>query len=159
MNVEERLDELERQVADLRAKLLGVAEYCTRVLDQAPRRRAPGPDTEALGLSDCFTGTRPVAYSLLGERHEVTNFKAILLGVCDALYERHRAEFQRALSLSGFSRDPGNLGRTGAPHEIAHSGVHVATNRSANDLMAKCRELLELFGHSAGDIEVEVRAR
>ena len=126
-----------------------------RVLIQGTPQRG----IAVLGLLDDFTHRAPVAYSFLDKRHEVTKFKEILLALCTTLHERHGADFHKVLRLSGFSRNSLALGKTSNARQIARSGIYVATNRSAKDLMTKCRELLGLFGHRVSDFKVEVRAR
>jgi len=157
MTTQERLERLEREVADLRDRLLGVAEYCARVLGRKPEPPPPEPVGRKKRLSDDFTHTKPISYCFLGQQHRVSAFKDILLGLCDTLHDEHGADFERVLGLRGFSRNPRDLGKTSNPRETARSGIHVATNRSANDLMAQCRKVLDLFGHSEDEVTVEVR--
>jgi len=126
---------------------------------RVPSQRPPHRGTKVLGLLDNFKHKKPVAYSFLNEQHEVSAFKEVLLGICEAVHDRHRANFQKVLSLSGFSQKPRDLGSTSDPREVGRSGIYVATNLSANDSMAKCHKLLDLFGHSASEVDVEVRAR
>lgn len=136
----------------------GVWEISDRGREAHRKEEAGGGSApNVLDLLGNFTHRKPVAYSFLNQRHQVSTFKDILLGLCGTLHEQHAADFRKVLDLSGFSRNPRDLGKTSAARQIGRSGMYVATNRSANDLMAKCREVLGLCGHSASDVEVEVR--
>jgi len=162
MTTEERLAKVERELGALRMTLLRVAELLNSQykLSKPKRPQArPQANRKEVGLTDNWTFEKPVAYSFHRQREEVRTWKAVLMGVCGTLADVHGADFERVLSLRGFSRDPRNLGKKSDPREIADSGIYVATNLSANDLRDRCREVLGKFGHSASELKVELRGQ
>jgi len=158
MTTEERMAKVERELAELRAKLLGVAKQwvtdLSQVADEDTRVELTGG--REVSLLDNWTFKKPVAYFFLGKRYEVRAWKAVLLGVCGTLADVRRADFARVLSLRGFSRNRTSMRD---PREIAGSGIYVATNLSANDLRDRCREVLGKFGYSVSELKVELRDR
>lgn len=104
-----------------------------------------------------YTYKRPHAY-IFRERYPVSKFKDILMGLCHRLYQVHGTDFDQVLQLRGprgatyFSR---NLGSMRSPQEIPGSGIYAETNLNANDIMTRCGELLELFGYSPDQLQVE----
>ena len=107
--------------------------------------------------TDTITYTKPEAFTFRGNRHEVSTWKEVLIGVATALYDLHREEFERVLSLHGtkrayFSRDER---RMKFPREVSGSGIFVETNLNAKLIADICSDLLRLFGYSAEDLNIE----
>jgi len=106
-----------------------------------------------------WTHKKPSAYRFAGQRREVHSFTKLLLDFCGLLYERHPSDFDRVLSLRigrakcHFSRERNAL-RMGEP--VKNSGIYVNTNLSGEDKRALCNGLLELFGYSHDDLQVEL---
>ena len=105
-------------------------------------------------------GKKPAAYVLWGNRHEVRTWKQILIGVAEGLYQRHGPQFDRILELRGrkhpyASRHKEDFRFASAP--VADSGLHIDAHMSAVQIRRRSRELLEHFGHSPDDLEIETR--
>jgi len=122
----------------------------------SPHKRVPLEPGETI-----FTYKRPSSYTLRGKRYSVSTFKEILIGLCEALHQLHRADFERVLVLRGRKRDyfSREFGRMTSPQEIPGSSIYVETNLSANSIMQRCNELLDLFGHARDELRVELQDR
>lgn len=99
---------------------------------------------------------RPTGFRLWGERQEVATHRAVLMGVVQALYERHSGEFHKALELRGrklpwISANRKEFRVAGA---IKGSPYFVELNLSAKAIQLRCSQLLELFGHGSKDLEI-----
>ena len=141
-------------LAEYLAKQLGTETIITQ-----PSTRKSGPKKIPINLRAGYTGKSPIAYKLEGERFSVRTFKDILLGLCDTLYKKHEKDFERVFVLKGrrrehFSRDYKNMIY---PKEIADSGIYIETNLSANSVMQRCYQLLELFGYHKNVLDIEFR--
>ena len=99
---------------------------------------------------------RPAGFRLWGKRHGATSHRAVLVGVANALFEKHGGEFRKALELRGrklpwISADRKELrdasGIKGSPYFI---DVHL----SAKSIEQRCSRLLGMFGHSSKDLEI-----
>jgi len=106
------------------------------------KRRPPGPS--------------PTGFRLWGGRHDATTHRAVLLGVAQALYERHSSEFHKALELRGrklpwVSEDPKELR---AAIGIKGSSYFMDVHLSAKAIEQRCNRLLAVFGHSSEDLEI-----
>lgn len=112
------------------------------------------------GTGASFTNTRPSAYTFLGERHAVSTYKEILLGLSARIFELHRDDFDRVFTLRGNKRAyfSGDSDGMKAPALIPGTKVYVETNQNANSMMERCQDLLALFGHSSNDFSVEVQS-
>lgn len=108
-----------------------------------------------------WTSKRVVAYTFNGDRHVVSTFKEILIGLCEALYEARKPEFSRILSLRGRKRIYFSADFKGMTHprEIPGSGFYAETNLSANSIRDRCRDLLALFGYSPDELQIETEDR
>jgi len=116
------------------------------------------PDQPSQGI---YTNKRAVAYSFKGQRHPVSTFKEVLIGLCQILLHTHGTDFAKVLTLRGrkrayFSRD--FKGMT-SPQEIPGSGIYAETNLSANSIMERCGDLLALFKYSPDELRVSVEDR
>ncbi|MFC1793769.1 restriction endonuclease subunit R [Planctomycetota bacterium] len=141
-----------------------LAEYLVRplrtdtIVTTKPLMRTPGLKTPTK-LRRGYTGKFPIAYRFEGERCPVRSFKNILMGLCEALYGKHGTEFERVFNLRGrkrehFSRDYRNMTD---PKEIVDSGIYVETNLSANGIIGRCYQLLDLFDYHKNVLEIEFR--
>lgn len=137
--------------------------------DPRLRRTAPGtyalrkPTRIASGRmmrESQWTHKRPVAYTLLGTRHEVRTFKDILLGMCATLYDLDPATFRQVLNAEStrnyFSEDKRDLRN---PAEIADSGIFAAIELRAAYLEARCQGIMDLFELDDGDFAIETVER
>lgn len=115
--------------------------------DPQPKRRSPR------------RGAKIVAYELWGERHQVSTWKGLLVGVAGALYQRHGQGFDRILDLQGRKNPYASRSEDDvvAPKVVGASGIYMHTNLSSAAIKRRANELLELFGHSADELRVEIR--
>jgi hypothetical protein len=102
-----------------------------------------------------------VAYELWGERHEVKTWVEMMVGVAEALYERHGASFDRILTVRGrkhpyAARSRDDIAK--APRAVGTSGVYIETHASAKNLTRRATQYLKLFGHSADDLRIETQS-
>ena len=129
----------------------------TKTTTQPPIRR-PTPQRPPKPAGG-YTGRSPIAYRFEGEHYPVRAFKDILMGLCETLHRKHPADFERVFVIKGrkrthFSRDYRNMTH---PKEIADSGIYIETNLSANSVMQRCYQLLELFGYHKDVLEIQLR--
>lgn len=101
-----------------------------------------------------WTGKKASAYSFNGHRYEVNNVTALFRHLCHTLYKNHNTDFDRVLKLCYFKRDKGSLKR-GEP--IGNSGIYVNTCLSNEAKHTACQKILEVFGYSLNDLEVEFK--
>ena len=115
--------------------------------DPQPKRRSPR------------RGTKIVAYELWGERHEVSTWKGLLVGVAEALYHRHGQSFDRILDLRSSKHPYASRSENDvrAPKVVGTSGIYIHSNLSSSMIKRRANELLELFGHQADDLRIETR--
>lgn len=100
--------------------------------------------------------TRVTGFVLRGKRHSTSSSKGVWLGVARVLYQDHRAEFERASQLRGrrrpyISRNPNGMN---TPRAIGNSPYFAETKFSTRDYQRHARELLELFGYRADELEI-----
>ena len=124
------------------------------VLVAQPRTR-----TTRLPRQESYKGTHAAAYMLLSVRYEVQSFRQILMGVCETVCERSAVDFEKVLQLRGkrrpyFSRIPTDLR---SPEPVAHSRIFVETNESADRVVERCRQVLQIVGLDPDEFSVEVR--
>jgi hypothetical protein len=126
----------------------------------AARRPATQPSASAeSAVNYVYTYKRPVAFVFLGQRYNVTTFKDILMGLCEALVRLHPNEFEKVTTLRDrkrayFSR---NFQGMTAPAEIDHSGIYAETNLSANNMIDRCHEMLAVLGYSQDELKTQDR--
>ncbi len=104
-----------------------------------------------------YTNTKPVAFTLMGQRRLVNKWRYVFSGLCEEIYALDPEGFLPAITINGsryFSRNQGNFRKSA---QIANSGVFLNLNYSANDTMQRCLEVLAIFGISEEDFEVEYR--
>ncbi len=101
-----------------------------------------------------------VAYELWGQRHEANTWAAMLVGVAEALYQRHDASFDRILTFRGrtsmyASRHRDDISYN--PKAVGTSGIFIETHGDVSTKKRRAGQLLELFGHPAEDLRIETR--
>ncbi len=117
------------------------------------------PDAPPRGRSR-RRGARIVAYELWGERHEVSTWNGMLVGVAEALYQRHGHNFDHILTLRGkkypfASRQKDDIAAN--PKAVGTSGIYINTHGSAKTVSQRAARFLMLFGHPADDLRIETR--
>jgi len=135
------------------------------------QNRAGRSDEARTGKGDPSRGTRSrsagrghppsrqvVAYELWGQRHEAKTWAAMLVGVAEALYQRHEASFDRILTLRGRTRLYASRQRDDIsqnPKMIGTSGIFIETHGNVADKKRRAGQFLSLFGHSPDDLRIE----
>ena len=124
------------------------------------RRRAPGRQAGADGRTD-YMGKRPAAFRLDGVRHEVANWRAVLVGACELLVQEagFRRFAQAVEPIRGkkrvfFSADRSQLH---TPIEISPGDFFVEGKLSANAVVRLARRVIEAVRgpHGAEGFAVE----
>ncbi|MDE0369662.1 MAG: hypothetical protein OXI84_05920 [bacterium] len=116
--------------------------------DSQPKRRSPK------------RGPKIVSYELWSERHEVSTWKGLLIGVAEALYQRHGQSFaDRILDLQGRKHPYASRSENDvrAPKVVGTSGIYLHTNLSSAMIIRRTNELMELFGYPDDDLMIETR--
>ena len=129
--------------------------------DTRPTGSKEGPSASAVsGATETFTGLRPVAFWLDGDRHEVARWNEILHGVCDRLArEVGRSFSQKVAPLRGrrrlyFSKNADDLRR---PRQVGESSLYVERNLSANRCVRVAHRVLIAVRGSDEGFRVEVQ--
>lgn len=97
-----------------------------------------------------------IGYTLFNKKHNVSTYIEMLLSVCKLLYELHKDEYSKILSLRGkkwvfFSKNPEDLKIR--PIRIEGTPYWVEANFSADSIKNRLViPLLLLFGHKEKDI-------
>ena len=124
---------------------------------QPSRRKSPPTQRKSPPTRRKSPPSRLTSFRLWGRETSVETWAALLVGVYEAVLDRHGDRFlDAARPLWGkwkpwVSADPDEML---AARPIGQSGLHVETNLSAKEVRRRCRDLLEAFGHSASDLEI-----
>ncbi len=96
---------------------------------------------------------RPTGFELWGQRHLVHYYYEILVGVAEALCDRHPHDFHRIGNASErvVNQDPGELKR---PKQVRASGWYVNADWIGRKHLHHARQFLEIFGYNPDDLEV-----
>ena len=82
----------------------------------------------------------------------------MLVGVAEALYQRHGASFDRILTFRGTTRMYASRHRddiSNNPKAVGTSGIFIETHGNVTDKKRRAGQLLKLFGHSPDDLRIE----
>jgi hypothetical protein len=129
-----------------------------------PRGHTSSTDaTQSRTQSDQWTFQKPRSFTFLGQVHEVTTFKAILVELAQMLQTKYPIEFwnrvgelQRGRGRRYFTREPDGLQE---PREIGQTGIYMETCLSANAVRDRCYELLGAFDLPPDALTVELRPK
>ncbi len=124
-----------------------------------PGGRHPPPPGKKGGRVGKFTFKTPQRFRLWGRWHNVTTWKAVLIGCCELVAKKERRRFETVTSLRGtrrvyFSRNPDELVQ---PAQIPDTDIFAMTNLSADSIVKTCHDVLKHFGYSPGDLEIDAR--
>lgn len=100
----------------------------------------------------------PAAFTLWGQRREVDKWVEVWIGVAEALLELHGiAGFERAVGSPNGKRSYIDLepAERLSSQRLANSGFYIGTHTGAAGSVQRARNLLEVFGHSPDDLQVE----
>ncbi|MXZ68054.1 MAG: hypothetical protein F4Z17_03455 [Acidimicrobiia bacterium] len=126
------------------------------------RYRASRSDEARAGTEGEVTNLRRrvVAYRLWGQRYRVNTWAAMLVGVAEALYQRHGASFDQILTFQGRTRMYASRNREDIsynPKLVGTSGIYIETHGNVADKKRRAGQFLQLFGHSPDDLQIEAR--
>jgi len=97
------------------------------------------------------------SFSFKGEKHDVHSWKAMVLKICEIMYDKHRDEFESILyiSLEGrtcFSENPHEFLEC---EKIAGTEIYLDLHLTVKDMLALCKEILLLFGYKEDELIIE----
>ncbi len=161
---DEELVDLVRSKVYAELRLSPSAEQVVAVLsgrEAAPSRPASGakaPESSESRVKK--TPVRPqkiTGATLFGDYMELNTWKGALLFVAEKMQARHRETFlDKTSKFKGHkydyvSRDDRYMKQ---PREIGMSGIFIETSLSADHIVKRSHQLLELFGYSASDLQI-----
>lgn len=100
---------------------------------------------------------KPAGFILLGKHYSADAWRAVLLGVCNALAQQHGGEFARAAtSVKGRTRQHIAPSRDGmiSPALIPNTKLWVETNQSARSVLRIIEQLLLALGRQREDFSI-----
>ena len=100
--------------------------------------------------------TTIVGFTFCGQEFSVRSGTAALIALAEEINRRHRAEFDKVRTLSGWYSSEERF-PSRPPSPIADSGWYVYTNIKTDTKIAKCNELVRLFGYRKEDLIIQVR--
>lgn len=128
--------------------------------DNAANDNDNNTDVFALFEEEDYTGTKPQAFILAGQRYEVKSWKDVLVKTSEIIYPHHANDFDKVLQLMSkkkrpyFSRNPQELK---APSQIGNSQFYVDTNFNANQIVNLAKRVIALFGYAEDSLTIETR--
>lgn len=130
-----------------------VLKIYRRETDRRAQQTPPRPQSSQRGKAP---RKRVTGFVLHGQQHPAASWKDVFLGVAEALYTLHSANFDHAMQLRGATRQ--YIARSEedlfAARRIGTSPYFAEVNFSAKDSVRHSRKLLELFGYKGDDLEV-----
>ncbi|MEK6711469.1 MAG: type I restriction endonuclease [Nitrospinota bacterium] len=148
----------EETLANFLSKSLTSQSELPKPIQSPSRRRSEHTKELPPSINDIrYTHTRPLSFTFMGHKKQVSSYKEILMGISEALYRNHKENFDVVFNLKGrkrdyFSKDPDNMK---FPQRILDTRIYVETNLSANAIMERCFDLLRLFNYSRDDLQVD----
>lgn len=128
--------------------------------DNAANDNDNNTDVFALFEEEDYTGTKPQAFILAGQRYEVKSWKDVLVKTSEIIYPHHANDFDKVLQLMSkkkapyFSRNPEDFKMSS---QIANSDFYVNTNFSANQIVKLVKRVIRLFGYGEDSLTIETR--
>jgi len=104
-----------------------------------------------------FKGKSIKSFSFKGEKHDVHSWKAMVLKICEIMYDKHRDEFESILYMSL----EGMTCFSETPHEFldcekrAGTDIYLDLHLTIKDMLALCKEILLLFGYKEDELIIE----
>jgi len=104
-----------------------------------------------------FKGKSIKSFSFKEEKHDVHSWKAMVLKICEIMYDKHRDEFESILyiSLEGrtcFSENPHEFLEC---EKIAGTDIYLDLHLTIKDMLDLCKEILLLFGYKENELIIE----
>ncbi len=103
------------------------------------------------------TPRKPAGFILLKKRYQANTWRAVLLGVCEALAQQDGEDFAKAAtSIKGRTRQHITPNPDGmiSPEPIPNTGLWVETNQSAQSVLHIIKQLLLALGRQPDDFSI-----
>ncbi len=116
-----------------------------------------------LNISAEFDYANMKVYSFIFEekRYYVSNWKSLLITICDIMRTNHTNNFYKVLNLFGKNRPyfctSSAQKALRDPEQIKGTNIYVETNLSANQIVKITIMILELFGYKQSAIRIQCR--
>jgi predicted type IV restriction endonuclease len=142
-------------ISDLTTRI-SILDRSQRSKDNISSKRTRDTAT-APTLRKSYTGKSISSFYFSGSRYEVRSWKGMLIKLCDIMYSRHKAEFDKVLGIVGtkrplFTKEKNKLRN---PEMFKDTGIYVETNVSSNQVVSICFQVLALFGYASSDLIIE----
>ena len=100
---------------------------------------------------------RLAGFRFQGEPFTVGKWYELIQTLSEVIYRRHGTDFDRVRTLRGHKRVYYSLDPEGhrQPRPVGNSGYYVETHWGRQAAIARCYELLELFGYQKQDLEID----
>lgn len=120
-------------------------------------RKAPYKPPKVSPKLESFTGKSISAFYFKDGKYEVKKWINLLIKVCNILYEKHRSDFEKVLTLRGKKRPyfTYKANELRKPQKISRTNIFIETNLNANMIVKICFNLLAIFGYSNTDLKFE----
>ena len=117
--------------------------------------------------ADSQTGDNPingpvkkgkVSWSFQSEENVAASWGYVLVGLCERLYEEHKDDFERVLTIRGRDRAYFSMSQsdiTNGAKQIGSTGYYVATHFGADQMTKLCYQVVGLFGYPKDSFTVE----
>lgn len=114
-------------------------------------------------LEESFTHRKVCGFSLNNNHYDVANWQAMLVSVCELLFQKDRGKFYQIINLSVFKgtvREYFVTRSTGEKNyvKLKNANIYVWTRHSANAICAILRQLLREFNIPINSLYVFLRA-
>ena len=100
--------------------------------------------------------SKPVAFTLFGEKHPVKYMKDVWEGVANELYKKHTETFAQVVGKPDGKRSYVELSESSMfkSRRIDNSKYWIDTHAGASGLQSRCYYLLKLFGYSETELKI-----
>jgi predicted type IV restriction endonuclease len=134
-------------------KIGAIAEKPPKVETQ---KKITPTNTVTAGRSG-YTGKSVSAFNFINTRYEVRYWIDVLTQISNILFTIHKTDFERVLQLRGYQRPyfTKKADELRIPQQIKGSGIYMETNLSSNSIVKICLEMIQLFGYSEKDFNIE----
>lgn len=96
-----------------------------------------------------FTGKGITGFIFNNKKYNANSWKQLLMIICEEIYNLHKKDFDKVLSLKGRKRPyfTQNANELRIPEKVKGTDVCVETNLSANSIVSLCEDVLSLYGY------------
>jgi len=105
-----------------------------------------------------YTGTKVSSFIFNNKTYEVRFWIDVLVRISEILFQTHRNDFNKVLSLVGRKRPYYTHDETllRDPQIIEKTNIYVEANLSANSIVKLCYNVIGVFGYPKSDLEISV---